>query len=95
MLKFESKSRSHQCGGGATRRDFLQVGTLGAVGFSYSLAECMAAEAAMAKTNDDRACIKIFNLGAPSHIDLFDMKPEAASEVRGPFKPIDTASPEI
>ncbi len=92
MLTFEGKGTSHQCDG-STRRDFLQVGTLGAIGFS--LADCLAAEAAMNKKNEDRACIMIFNLGAPSHIDLFDMKPEAAAEVRGPFKPIDTASSEI
>jgi hypothetical protein len=32
----------------------------------------------------------IFNLGAPSQLDLFDMKPDAAEEIRGPFKPIPT-----
>tara|TARA_R110002096_G_scaffold29509_5_gene88940 strand:- start:6261 stop:7472 length:1212 start_codon:yes stop_codon:yes gene_type:complete len=37
----------------------------------------------------------IFNLGGPSHIDLWDMKPDAPSEIRGPFKPIRTNSPEI
>ena len=37
----------------------------------------------------------IFNLGAPSQLDTFDLKPDAPAEVRGPFKPIKTASPEI
>ena len=37
----------------------------------------------------------IFNLGAPSHVDLWDMKPEAPREFRGPFKPIRTTSPDI
>jgi len=57
----------------------------------------MAAEAngAIKDKDDDRACIMIFNLGAPSHVDTFDMKPDAPAEVRGPFKPIKTASPEI
>ena len=32
----------------------------------------------------------IFNCGAPSHIDLWDMKPNAPSELRGPFQPIST-----
>jgi hypothetical protein len=45
--------------------------------------------------HDDRACIMIFNLGAPSHIDTFDMKPDAPLEIRGPFRPINTVSPEI
>jgi hypothetical protein len=54
----------------------------------------MAAQAAGAvdKQHDNRACIMIFNLGAPSQIDLFDMKPEAPAEIRGPFKPISTAA---
>ena len=37
----------------------------------------------------------IFNLGAPSHVDLWDMKPDAPREIRGPFKPIRTKSPDI
>jgi hypothetical protein len=37
----------------------------------------------------------IFNLGAPSQLDTFDMKPDAPAEVRGPFKPIGTAVPGI
>lgn len=35
----------------------------------------------------------IFNSGAPSHIDLFDPKPDAPEDIRGIFKPIDTAVP--
>ena len=35
----------------------------------------------------------IFNLGAPSQLDTFDMKPDAPAEIRGPFKQIPTASP--
>ncbi len=45
--------------------------------------------------NDEKACIMIFNLGGPSHIDLWDMKPDAPSEIRGPFKPIRTKSEDI
>ena len=35
----------------------------------------------------------IFNLGAPSNIDLWDMKPDAPAEIRGPFKPVDDQRP--
>ncbi len=45
--------------------------------------------------HDNRSCIMIFNLGGPSHIDLWDMKPDAPSEIRGPFKPIRTKSAEF
>ena len=40
-----------------------------------------------------RACILIFYYGGPSHIDTYDLKPEAAVEVRGEFKPISTVVP--
>ncbi len=39
---------------------------------------------------DKRSAIMIFNLGAPSQLDTFDMKPDAPAEIRGPFKPIST-----
>ncbi|MFM8469089.1 MAG: DUF1501 domain-containing protein, partial [Limisphaerales bacterium] len=40
--------------------------------------------------SNEKSVIMIFNLGAPSQLDLFDMKPDAPSEIRGPFKPIST-----
>lgn len=94
MLKFTGRGTAHTCSG-VTRRDFLQVGTLGAVGLS--LPEYMEAkeQGLVDKKNDNRSAIMIFNLGAPSQLDTFDMKPDAPSEIRGPFKPIHTASPEI
>lgn len=78
-----------------TRREFLQAGALGSIGLS--LPQLLAAKKAGAvkKEHEDKACIMIFNLGAPSHLDLWDMKPDAPKEVRGPFKPIKTKSPEI
>src|SRR5262245_26717381 len=94
MLHLTGRGQAHTCDG-VTRRDFLQVGALGAIGLS--LPELMAAKAqgAVAKDHDQRSVIMIFNLGAPSQLDTFDMKPEAPAEIRGPFKPISTASPEI
>lgn len=89
MLNVTGKGQAHTCDG-ITRRDFLQVGTLGAIGLS--LPELMAAKAqgAVSKDRDERSVIMIFNLGAPSQLDLFDMKPDASEEIRGPFKPIHT-----
>ena len=94
MLDFLGRGVATTCNG-ATRRDFLKVGTLGAIGFS--LADYLAAKAAgnVAAAHDDRSAIMIFNLGAPSQLDTFDMKPDAPAEIRGPFKPISTASPDI
>ena len=89
MLNLTSKAIAHTCGG-ISRRDFLQVGTLGAAGIT--LPDLLAAEANQSSTesHDKRSCIMIFNLGAPSQLDTFDMKPEAPSEVRGPFNAIST-----
>ena len=90
MLELSGDGKAHTCDG-LSRRDFLHVGALGAVGLN--LAHLTAAQAAGATDGDqERACIMIFNLGAPSQLDLFDMKPGAPREIRGPFRPIRTAS---
>ncbi|QDU40995.1 hypothetical protein Mal4_53600 [Maioricimonas rarisocia] len=91
MLTLTGRGQTTTCDG-VTRRDFLQVGTLGAIGLSMPHYLAAQAAGAVKPGHDDRACIMIFNLGAPSHIDLFDMKPDAPAEVRGPFKPIDTSA---
>src|SRR4051794_18956407 len=92
MLTFTGKGKAYTCDG-ITRRDFLQVGTLGAIGLS--LPQMLAAKEAGAvkPDHDDRACIMIFNLGAPSNMDLWDMKPDAPAEIRGPFKPVASKVP--
>jgi hypothetical protein len=94
MLTFTGKGKAFTCNG-STRRDFLQVGALGAIGLSLS--DLMAARAAgvVKPGHDNRSCIMIFNLGAPSHLDLWDMKPDAPAEIRGPFKPIQSTVPGI
>ncbi|MDC0050766.1 DUF1501 domain-containing protein, partial [Verrucomicrobia bacterium] len=96
MFDFLAEQDASICGGShLKRREFLQVGVLGAAGLS--LPQLLAAKetGAVRPGHEDRACIMIFNLGAPSHVDLWDMKPEAAAEYRGPFKPIRTKSPDI
>src|SRR5438093_13504736 len=80
---------------GITRRDFLQVGALGALGFTLSNLAALQAMGAVAKGKDEQSVIMIFNLGAPSQLDTWDMKPDAPREIRGPFKPIRTNNPDI
>ncbi len=95
MLEFQVATpgdRAVLCGRGRTRRDFLHVGALGAVGLSLPQYARAAAEGKVRPGHEKRSCILIFNLGGPSHVDLWDMKPEAPSEIRGPFKPIRTKS---
>src|SRR5687767_7231344 len=94
MLKLTGRGSITTCDG-LTRRDFLQVGTLGALGLTMSKYAALQSLGAVDKSKGDRSAIMIFNLGAPSQIDTFDMKPDAPREVRGPFKPIRTNNPDI
>lgn len=50
---------------------------------------------ARAGRNSEKSCILLCLYGGPSQIDLWDMKPDAPAEVRGPYKPIQTATPGI
>jgi len=94
MLKITGNGSITTCDGIA-RRDFLQVGALGALGLTLSKFAALQAAGAVAQGNDEKAVILIFNLGAPSQLDTWDMKPNAPSEIRGPFKPIKTNNPDI
>lgn len=89
MLNLTSKASSHTCTG-VNRRDFLQVGALGAIGLGLPQYLAAAELGHVDPDKNKRSCIMIFNLGAPSQLDTFDMKPEAPTEVRGPFRPIST-----
>ena len=89
MLEITGSGTAHTCDG-VSRRDFLQVGSLGAVGYSMAQHAQAAEQGLVADDSNDRSVIMIFNLGAPSQLDTWDMKPDAPSEIRGPFSPIDT-----
>ena len=90
MLNITGQGTAHTCDG-VSRRDFLQVGTLGAAGITLSELEQARAEGKTRPEGDRRSVIMIFNLGAPSQFETFDPKPESPAEIRGPFKPISVA----
>src|SRR6201989_593250 len=94
MFKFSGKGSIINCDG-VTRRDFLHAGTLSALGLTLPLFNSLKAMGAVDKGKDERACIMIFNLGAPSQMDTWDPKPDAPREIRGPFKAIRTNNPDI
>src|SRR6476619_7507075 len=94
MLRFTGRGSTQTCDG-MTRRDFLHAGALGALGLTLPHLLGLQARGAVKKGNDEKSCIMIFNLGAPSQIDLFDPKPDAPAEIRGPFKTIATKSKDI
>src|SRR5262245_44142123 len=89
MLHLTDHGTTHTCDG-MTRRDFLHVGSLGAIGLSLPGLAAARERGLVSKEHDNRSVIMIFNLGAPSQMDTFDPKPEAAAEIRGPFAPIST-----
>jgi hypothetical protein len=77
-----------------SRRAFLQVGSLGALGLT--LGDLLALRAnAQAAEGPARAVIFLWLWGGPSHLDTFDMKPDAPLEYRGPFEPIATKIPGV
>jgi hypothetical protein len=84
---------------GVTRRDFVRVGGLAALGLGLAdlLRLRATAEVADAATAIGRArhCILLWLDGGPSHLETFDLKPNAPVEVRGPFQPIATSIPGV
>jgi hypothetical protein len=88
----DSRSR-HQHSLGIARRELLQVGFSGLLGLGLPTLlsrHALATRAATADGQRARSVILIFLTGAPSHLDMFDLKPEAPAEVRGTFQPIAT-----
>ncbi len=84
---------------GLTRREWLQVGGLGALGLScprlMSPETASAQEALRGNSSFGRAkrCIVLFLLGGPPQHETWDPKPEAPEEIRGEFGTIDSATP--
>jgi len=78
-----------------TRKHFLQVGFSGLLG--VGLADLLASRAARAAVQQGspgfgkaKSVILVFQTGAPSHQDIWDLKPNAPAEVRGEFQPVAT-----
>jgi hypothetical protein len=91
---FEVKSRASRSCDGVTRRDVLRVGSLAA--FGLGLPGLLRAEARNApQGSGEVSCILVWLQGGLSHIDSFDPKPEAPSEIRGEFGVIGTNVPGI
>ena len=98
MLDIVLGRTSRNCDG-ASRRDFLRVGAVGALGLSLPAllqSEARAARLGPAKKARGaraRSVILVFLGGGLSHHDSFDPKPDAPSEIRGQYKTIPSAVP--
>ncbi len=79
-------------GAGIKRRDFTRIGALGAGGLTLGN-YLRLAEAAEVKAAKAKSAIFVWLGGGPSHLDTFDMKPDAPAEIRGEFKTIATNVP--
>ena len=79
---------------GIHRRNFLKIGAFGA---GLTLADQLRLSAAPATSGAKplKSAIMIYLPGGPSHMDTYDLKPEAPAEFRGEFKPIRTNVPGI
>src|SRR2546423_14614594 len=78
---------------GVSRRNFLKIGSLALGGLT--LPQVLRAEGQAGIRKSHKAVIMIFLPGGPSHQDMFDLKMEAPSEIRGEFTPINTNVPGI
>ena len=78
---------------GMRRREFLQIGALGLGGITLS--QLLAAESRAGTRTSHKSVIMIYLVGGPPHQDMFDLKPDAPSEIAGPLRPIATNVPGI
>ena len=96
MFRIEQGPRGRFCDG-ISRRQFLEIGSLGVFGLGLSSvlrqeAKVNAAERATRRSSK-RSVILIWQHGGPSQLDTFDMKPLAPAEVRGPYRSIASSLP--
>lgn len=80
---------------GVSRRGFLKIGGLGFATGGLTLADLLRAEAAAGRSNPHKSVINIFLAGGPPHQDMWEIKTEAPSEIRGEFRPIATSAPGV
>ena len=79
---------TEMCRGPIRRREFLRLGTLALGGLS--LADFLKARASAGESPRDASVILFWMWGGPSQLETYDLKPDAPSEYRGPFRPIAT-----
>lgn len=87
------------CPGPLDRRTFLSIGGMGmgalTSGICPNLSQLLASEDSASNLDRDFSVILMWANGGPSHLETFDLKPDAPAEYRGDFKPIPTNVPGI
>jgi len=92
MLTIRGSEGTRFCDG-MSRREFLKIGGLALGGLA--LTDILAAEAQAGIRSSHKAIIMVYLPGGPPHQDMFDLKMDAPSEIRGELKPIKTNVPGI
>lgn len=90
---FQVTAGAERSRAGLHRRSFLQLGTLGLAGLTGVDLTAASVARAAGEAPVKTSVILLWMAGGPSHIDTYDMKPQAPAEVRGPFQPIGTNLP--
>jgi hypothetical protein len=80
---------------GPSRREFLRIGglTVGGLALPTLLQASATPASSRPRPTKAKSCILIFMDGGPSHLELWDLKPDAPLEVRGEFRPIPSSVP--
>ena len=98
MFDFQFSKQGHRFCDGLTRRQTLRLGATSLFG-GLTLPRVLRAEEANKAEGGRRAkaksCLFIFLEGGPPQLDMWDPKPDAPAEIRGPFQPISTALPGV
>src|SRR5690348_14297324 len=83
-IMLEVRGPSYRCCDGVSRRGFLKVGFLGLAGLTLAdHLRLKAAAAAAGRPSKDTAVILFWLGGGPSHLDMYDLKPDTPAEFRG------------
>lgn len=92
MISIPSSQPNHFCSG-LSRRDALRIGALAMGG--ATLPQILRAEAQAGIGSSNKSVIMIYLPGGPSHQDMWDIKEDAPSEIRGEFNAISTSVPGV
>ena len=85
----------NHCLGTYSRRDFVRTGLIGLSSLGLSELFRLESQAATGTTRRAKSMILLWLWGGPSHMETFDLKPDAPTEYRGEFRPIPTNVPGI
>ena len=78
---------------GLSRRSWMQIGSLGLGGLA--LPQILQGESKSGARTRAKGIIMVLLPGGPSHLDMYDLKPDAPAEIRGEFQPISTTVPGV